>query len=440
MPIHIENVTLAGFGEEPPRTVDIGVGASGILDWIVEPGTRAYDEDAQPVRINARGMLALPTLVTTHARLAAAPLLAFAGAAGGHPGRIRDTLGTLGGDDLRVLAALGTMRAARRGIGVVFDLTPAAAAVRGTLGSVAQGVEDLGLRAVVAWEVDPGDDPARVEDGIAENLAFIQECIDRTGLQSGPRLAGVMGAASPADLAPATLEKLAPHAGNGFHLSLGLDAGERDRARERHGATALELARELGLLTKRSVVVGGAHLDPSEREQVLALGAILSHPVRDALDEARGVPDPAPALSGDGTVGIATGYQDLDVLGELQAAYLACQTRGEGGGLGAVAGYLRGSARAAERFLRSLQLTEVREGQPADLTLWKTVGAEHLGSGDVPALLARGLRGAELQGTMVGGRWVYFGGEFPLFHDRETVLREARVLLPRLREHLGAGA
>jgi cytosine/adenosine deaminase-related metal-dependent hydrolase len=308
----------------------------------------------------------------------------------------------------------------------VIDHHASPGCIPGSLAALAGGVEQVGLRGVYCYEVTDRHGEAGAEAGIAENLAFLDGCARAAVGPAGPRRAGLLGAHASFTLGNRTLDLLASRAEYGLHIHLAEDPADAVLSRQRYRAAPLARLARRGLLGPRTLLAHGVHLRPRDLEAIAGSGATLVHCYRSNLNNSVGLPPAAAAAAAGIPLALGTDGMDGSLLDELKAAFYAHQAESLGQGYAMASRYLEGNAALVARHLPGVELGEVAEGRPADLTLWRYPAAGAMLPGRTLGHLLFGLSPARLHATMVGGRFVYRDGRYPLLGDPEPHLAEAR--------------
>lgn len=345
--------------------------------------------------IDLSGHLILPGMVSAHHRLSAR----FARGLGRPFGRaaLEDALD---GDAVELAASAGALEALQAGTTTVIDRLVSPAFVRGSLARVARGVEAVGLRAALSWEVtDRAGEDVR-EDALVETVAFHHQ---HTGHR---RFRALLGAAGLHELSDEALEGLVQAAqAIGVPLSVTLaETPEESRlCVERYGKTPLaRLLEREGLLDARSLVAHAVHLSWPELSQVLGTGAWLVHtPVADA-ERGEGY---APAGKFGARAALGTAGQGADLFAEARWARLRAQDAGQP--VSVLRMLANGHRIASELFGETIG--PLAEGAVADLLVLDYRPLTPLDAGTLEAHLTQGMGARDVVSVMVDGTWRLWG-------------------------------
>jgi cytosine/adenosine deaminase-related metal-dependent hydrolase len=439
MAVVIEDVTLLTWDTGEARNVDIGVGDDGKVAWVEKPGQGSFEETVKVEKVRGAGRLCTPALVVGHHHLysALAPGMPPSPEV---PTNFVEILEQIWWrldrcfdlDLIRSSGAYGALAAARLGAGTVIDHHASPGCITGSLGSLAGGLGQVGLRSVLCYEVTDRGGHDQALEGVEENVQFLQSCQRREPLGGAPTQAGLLGGHASFTMDDATLDALGEHAQRGLHIHVCEGIADREISHEKFGAHPIQRLQERGLLGPRSLVAHGVHLSFEDYQALGECGATLVHNYRSNWNNSIGVPRADLAREAGVPVALGTDGMDGDMVAELKACLYANQAARLGQGWEVIGDYLTGNATLAARYLPGLQADRVSPGIPADLTLWDYPAAPCVLSGRGLGHLLFGMNGAQVCGTMVGGRWVYLEGEYPQVGDHAAVIADAREQMKKL--------
>ncbi len=267
---------------------------------------------------------------------------------------------------------------------------------------VARACADAGLRAAVSQVILGIPDapaearPEAAEDGLARLAGYgplITPCL-------GPHAIYTVGPDALRSIAEVSDRHDAP-----VHIHLAETAGEVDDCVREHGLRPVPYLDALGLITERSVLAHGVHLDDAELEIVAARGATLvTCPVSNMKLSVGGAFRYPAARAAGCAVGIGTdgaaSNNSLDLLQDVKVlSLLQKHTTGDPSVLPAADAWAIATGATAPR----LGATPLEVGHPADLLLLDLDGPEV-----IPAPLDAGLvysaTGATVDTAIVDGR------------------------------------
>jgi cytosine/adenosine deaminase-related metal-dependent hydrolase len=326
--------------------------------------------------VNADGRLVVAGGIDAHGHLALGSLLRLAGLPGRPPPTVADLRAGVRTpledratpERIQPLVHAAALAALRAGVTCVLDLVRGAPGAAGAiLDAEAHALEAVGLRAVVAHGArgERGGERGGTAD-VEASVAFARRHAAHR------RLRGAVGIAGLAEASDALLEAAAtPGRAHGLLACVGEDESDLAHAFARWGRRPIEVLRDRGLLSPRTVV---GHAGTAAHVEGIALaesGAALAATPRAAMFSGAPVPPLLPFVALGVTVVLGTDGLFPDVAGEAIAAAMmhraAERTAGAAAGLvGRVA--WPGAARIVSDLFGE-QLGVLEPGALADLAV-----------------------------------------------------------------------
>jgi cytosine/adenosine deaminase-related metal-dependent hydrolase len=384
-------------------------------------------------RLDAGGMWLLPGFICAHARMtrSLARGMALPGPDYVASGSKMDEFwqhyaGALDYEAIRYGTLLACLEAIRFGTTLVFDQLSSPNAIRFALDAVAEAVLQCGLRAQLSLAVSD-------LDNIAVGRAAVDETVRFAGrVGAAPLLSAAMGLDSCYQLSDATLALAvgaAALARLGFHGLVGESQFARRECVAQYGLTPCARLRRWGVLGKRTLLAGTVHLDQGELDILQRHGGWLVHtPRADMLSGVGIAPIPQYLASG---VGVCLGSDGmpLDMLAEVQAAYLIQRLPGASGqALTPVqtAGLLTHANAAMASLALGQPVGTLAAGALADLIMIKPFSAAPLTDESLAGQMVLGSAGLVVDTVIVAGRVLLHHGEYQTV-DADQVVANART-------------
>ncbi len=328
-------------------------------------------------------------------------------------------------DLVQVSATLGALDALACGTTTVFDHHASPKAIAGSLVRVARGVNDVGLRGVLCYEVTDRLGAVGREDGLAETVSFQKK--------ARGRFRGMVGAHASFTLSREALDGLR-HAcegtGTGLHIHLVEDPVDERLSRERYDEAPVARLAEAGLLTPKSVVAHVVHLSWPELSQVIASGAWLVHNPRSNMNNQVGY---APAGKFGARAMLGTDGIGADMFSEAQIAHFRALEAGQP--IDVLKYLTNGQRLATEAF--GEPVGPMRPGACADLVVLDYKSPTPVSAGNLAGHFLYGLSARHVESVMVDGMWRLWNRR-ALSADADVVAEQARqssqVLWARLAE------
>jgi len=363
-------------------------------------------------------------------------------------------------DDVYYSALVCLGDAIRHGTTTLIDHHASPNAIEGSLDTIAQAVQQSGLRASLCYEITDRDGLERAVAGLRENERFLRkvpsskfqvpgqdQIPQSTNRQSAIAnrqsdwLTGMVGLHASLTLADETLEwavGLARDLGVGCHIHVAEDKADQQDSLKKSGLRVVERLAKAGVLGPRSIAVHCVHIDAYEMDALRQTGTWVVHNPRSNMNNAVGTA-PVPALLRRG-IGVGLGNDGFsnDMFQELKVAYLLHkQASGDPRVLPADdvlrLAVTNNAALAAAIFAAGTPspFGTLAVGAHADVILLDYVPPTPLTAANFPWHLVFGIAGSHVDTTIVGGR-VLMRGRQLLTLDEAAIAARARVLAQRL--------
>jgi putative selenium metabolism protein SsnA len=334
-------------------------------------------------------------------------------------------------DDVYYSALVGLMDAVRCGVTCLVDHHASPSCVEGSLDVVARAYEEIGIRGILAYEVSDRDGPDVRDQGIEENVRFIQKA------RSHPRLRGTFGLHASFTLEENTL-RAAKEASNaldpGFHLHVAEDRADQDRTQKMSGKRVVERLHDAGLTGPKSLFAHCIHLNDREFDLLRDSGTRAVHNPESNLNNAVGFARTGEMLERGIVLGLGTdGYtQNLGLQARLALVVpklISDDPRASGDPMQML--FRNNPAVASSFFGRPIGTIE--EGAAADLIVMDYDPPTPLTVDNFLGHLIFGISNAHVSSVICGGHVLLKDGKFTTV-DEETITSEARNRAERLWE------
>jgi putative selenium metabolism protein SsnA len=284
----------------------------------VGPATDLIRRFPEAERLDGGGAFLLPGLIDAHTHL-------YAALSAGMPGptdpphtfpQILERVWwkfdkALQKDDILTSALVGSVNSLRSGITTIFDHHASPRAVPNSLSWLANGIEQVGLRACLAYEVSDRDGPISRDQGIDENKRFIREVQEK----DSQLLRGMFGLHAVFSLSDQTLRRCADEAmslGVGCHMHMAEHYPEVRKFAETHNQTIAEFLREVGLLHPGALVAHTVHVEEDDIRVLVETGAFNVHNPKSNMGNGVGIAPITDMLELNQPVGLGSdGFYDI---------------------------------------------------------------------------------------------------------------------------------
>jgi putative selenium metabolism protein SsnA len=393
----LQGATVATLDPPLVERADLRVEGDRIVERGPSLGARAGEES-----VDLSGAVVLPGLVNGHTHL-------YSALARGMPGpRVppRNFLEVLervwwrldralDAESVYLSGLVGAIEAALSGTTLLIDHHASPSFIRGSLDTLRQAIEEVGLRSALCYEVTDRNGTEGRDLGLAENEAF-------QSVQS-PLTRGMIGGHASFTLSPESLDRLrdlGQRTGGAVHIHAAEDAIDLFDCQARYGIGLLQRLDAHGLLA-RTLLAHCVHLTEAEVAEAHAHGCWIAHNPRSNMNNAVGyAPTAALKRAALGTDGI-----DGDMLAETRAAYLKMRDAGRADAMPAALELLAGGHRLAAALF-GLPFGKLDGGAPADLVALDYAPPTPLHTGNLGGHLLFGVDRSHVRSVMVAGRWV----------------------------------
>ena len=178
-------------------------------------------------------------------------------------------------------ALVGAIDAARNGTTALFDHHSSPSSIKGSLDIIKQALDEVGLRAVLCYEVTDRGGMKQRDEGLKENERFIR------ATKKHPRIRGMVGAHASFTLGTESLElcgEMAKKLKSGVHIHVAEDECDSVDAEENYQRTVVDRLSPAGILTDRSILAHCIHLADFDFERLRDSQAWLVHNPRSNIN------------------------------------------------------------------------------------------------------------------------------------------------------------
>jgi putative selenium metabolism protein SsnA len=331
-------------------------------------------------------------------------------------------------ESLYLSALIGAIEAVKAGTTCLIDHNASPNFIRGSIGMIAQAMEEVGVRGVVCYEVtDRGGWPER-DAALDESYAVLDHV--REGFPSPDLIRGMLGAHASFTLSDDTLTRCAHLAQlfeTGLHIHVAEDAYDETHALDKHGQSVIDRLARVGLLNEKTILAHGVHLSPEEIATIQHAGSWLVHNPRSNLNNCVGR---APVESFGARVALGTDGIGADMFEESKFAFFRAR---EANRHASAETYVRMLANGNNIIspLFDARFGAIEPGAMADLVILDYVPPTPLHADNLAWHWMFGMSSSLVESVMVGGQFIYRGRLFPAF-DVAPIYQAARQAAPML--------
>lgn len=292
----ITNARVITFDEPNAILDDVALQIDDGLITEIGPSVTLTERHPDEQRLDAGGQYVLPGLINTHSHFYSSFVRGLA-VPGAQPFALPTILErlwfpfdrALREEDVRYSVYAAVVDAIRHGVTTIFDHHSSPEAADGILDTIAEVVDEAGLRSVLCFEVTDRNGPDLADAGIAENARFLSRCA--AGTVAGGRVRANFGIHAPMTVSDATLARCresAP-ADAGFHVHVGEHEYDQVRSLEQANARSVDRLAAHDLLGPRTICAHAIHLDAREIMLLSEHGARVSHQPRNNMNVGDGL-------------------------------------------------------------------------------------------------------------------------------------------------------
>lgn len=334
----------------------------------------------------------------------------------------------LGPEDVRVNATTTFMESVRCGVTTVFDHHSSPHAISGSLTTIADAAQRVGLRACLCYETSDRDGPAAFAQAVAENVGFMRAA----NTDDQHRVRGMFGLHASFTLSEASLDTIAAEARGvpgGYHVHVAEGPGDQPRTIAMSGRRVVDRLAARGMLGPEGLAAHCVHVTPVEVEALAQCGANVVHNPHSNLSNAVGFAPVVLMLDRGVRVGLGTDAYTPDVLASMQVAKIAASGHrlDPTVGFGEAVAMLFEANPAIATTVFGCDIGVLREGAVADLAALDYRPATPLDARSAWGHVVFGLSGAQVTDVMVGGEWVLREREFTRLDEAEVLAHSAEL-------------
>ncbi len=319
--------------------------------------------------------------------------------------------------------------AIKHGTTTLIDHHASPNSIPGSLDILAQAVIESGIRASLCYEVTDRDGDEKAQQGLEENLRFIEKIKDHRGNS----LSALFGLHASLTLSDATLKKareLCPP-DIGFHIHASEHKVDEYDSIKKSGKRVIERLKDFGILGEKTVVAHGVHIDAKEIGFLADSRTWVSHQPRSNMNNAVGLPPIESMINAGVKVCLGNDGFSNSMWQEWTAAYLAHKLinydpRRIPADLIYQMAIINNRNFIHAQF-NGLNTGIIEPGAVADLILIDYKPFTELNSDNLPWHIVFGFRESMITSTIVNGRFVMKDRVLTTL-DEEQITKEARKI------------
>jgi putative selenium metabolism protein SsnA len=340
-------------------------------------------------------------------------------------------------DDIRASTQVMMVDAIRNGTTTLIDHHASPNAIDGSLDVIAEAVEQSGVRAVLCYEVTDRDGQQRAQNGIQENVRFIER-IRREKIADG-RIGATFGLHASLTLSEETLEACQQAVPDdiGFHIHVAEHEVDEYDSVTKSGMRVVDRLHRHHILSPKTVVAHAVHVDAREAILLAESGTWVTHQPRSNMNNGVGVADVESLMRAGVAVCLGTDGFPHAMWEEWKTAYLIQKVwhrdprRMSAIDVARMAVYNNSSL--ANIFFPDIRIGMISQGACADIIFIDYQPHTPLTVDNLPWHIVFGFHERMVTTTIVGGKVLMHNRKL-LTLDEQAITSQARMLAPKVWE------
>jgi len=317
--------------------------------------------------------------------------------------------------------------AVKQGATTLFDHHASPNYINNSLDTISDAVLESGIRASLCYEVTDRDGLEKAEEGIDENIRFIEKINED---DNNRMLSASFGLHASLTLSENTLKKARKKCpvNIGFHIHAAEHIVDEYDSIKNSGMRVVERLDRYGILGPKSIIAHGVHIDVNEVNLIVNNGTWLTHQPRSNMNNAVGLPNVESMLNAGVKFCLGNDGFSNSMWAEWKAAYLAHKLY-SADPRRMPANIIQGMAIVNNRALvkslfDGLKIGKIAKGYIADLILVDYQPFTELNKDNLPWHIVFGFRDGMVTTTIVNGRVIMRNRKLALL-DEENIIKEA---------------
>jgi len=338
-------------------------------------------------------------------------------------------------DDCYYSALIPLIDAIKKGTTTLIDHHASPFAVTGSLDKIASAVKQTGLRASLCYEVSDRDGNDIADEGIRENITFIEKC----NAQNDDQFKALFGLHASFTLSDKTLRKAVDAArglNTGFHIHVAEAASDQEHALKHFNMRVVERLHNAGILGPKTIAAHCVHIDENERSILKDTDTSVVHNPQSNINNAVGVADIIAMQKKGIRVGLGTDAMTVNMLEELRQAlwiHHLAQNNPSVGFMEVMNTLTVNNARIARKYWDN-GIGELKEGHAADIILMEYYPPTPFNENTFLGHLGFGLSQSIVDTTMVDGKILMENRKLDIGIDEADIAVESSKLAAKLWE------
>ena len=305
------------------------------------------------------------------------------------------------------------IEAVRHGTTTMVDHHASPNAISDSLERLSRAFREVGVRGCLAYEVSDRDGREKAEEGVRENVEFIERS------RGDPLIRGSFGLHASLTLSDETLDsclEASKDLDTGFHLHVAEDRADVTDSLKKSGRRVVERLWDHGMLGKKTIAVHCVHVNTRELEMLKETGTKVVHNPESNMNNAVGVAPVVKMIEMGLDPALGTDGFTLDMFREAKVAYVLHKLHTADPRLMGADQVLTMLTNNNSRLLSEYfdePVGMIERGAPADLIVLDYRPYTPIGSDNFPWHFIFGIDSSMVRTVIVHGR--------PIMKDREIL-------------------
>ena len=312
------------------------------------------------------------------------------------------------------------MDSARCGVGTLVDHHSSPSAVNGSLDVIERAFREVGLRGVLCYETSDRNGPKNAQEGIDENIRFIERARESDGLVSAS-----FGLHASFTLSDRTLRRCTEANDSlkaGFHVHVSEDRSDNEDARRKHGKSPVRRLHGLGVLDERALAAHCIHVSGADIAALARHKINVVHNPQSNCNNAVGAARVLEMVKAGVLVGLGSDGYSPRMWDEFKTAFHVQKLQAGDPRVAYSEAYALAllNNRSIAKKVWGMEIGRIKEGARADLVLYDYYPPTPLTSENIFGHALFGIAHAPVDSLIVNGRFV--------LRDRRFVNVDERVV------------
>ncbi len=317
--------------------------------------------------------------------------------------------------------------AIKQGTTTLFDHHASPNYINKSLNTISKAVLESGVRASLCYEVTDRDGMGKAEEGICENMRFIE----KTKKDNNKMLGASFGLHASLTLSDKTLKDVRKRCPDdtGFHIHAAEHIVDEYDSIKKSGLRVVERIEKYGILGPKTIIAHGVHIDVSEVNLIANSGTWLTHQPRSNMNNAVGLPNVESMLNAGVKFCLGNDGFSNSMWAEWKATYFAhklynADPRRMPANIIQQMAIVNNRA-LVETIFDGLKIGKIAEGYTGDLILVDYQPFTELNKDNLPWHIVFGFRDGMVSTTIVNGRVIMKNRKLT-FLDEKEIMNEAK--------------